>query len=131
MVSILQDSDGAGSPVFYTDSNGQTVPEDKEKGDRIPVASEIAQQVGMDDYQAELLPEDKLQAIYNLRHQGTVGMVGDGINDTPALAAADVSFAVGNIVILPCIARSHKGFSVISTKTLLDESIPLTSGWEI
>jgi len=66
-------------------------------GDRIPVASEIAQQVGMDDYQAELLPEDKLEAIYNLRHKGTVGMVGDGINDTPALAAADVSFAVGNI----------------------------------
>ncbi len=66
-------------------------------GDRASVASQIAQQVGIDEYQAELLPEDKLQAIYNLRHQGTVGMVGDGINDTPALAAADVSFAVGNI----------------------------------
>jgi Cd2+/Zn2+-exporting ATPase len=66
-------------------------------GDRSSVASQIAQQVGIDDYQAELLPEDKLQAIYNLRHKGTVGMVGDGINDTPALAAADVSFAVGNI----------------------------------
>ena len=66
-------------------------------GDRAPVAEQIAQQVGIDEYQAELLPEDKLQAIYNLRHKGTVGMVGDGINDTPALAAADVSFAVGNI----------------------------------
>jgi Cd2+/Zn2+-exporting ATPase len=66
-------------------------------GDRAPLAFQIAQQVGIDDYQAELLPEDKLQAIYNLRHKGTVGMVGDGINDTPALAAADVSFAVGNI----------------------------------
>ncbi len=66
-------------------------------GDRASVAFQIAQQVGIDDYQAELLPEDKLQAIYNLRHQGTVGMVGDGINDTPALAASDVSFAVGNI----------------------------------
>jgi Zn2+/Cd2+-exporting ATPase len=66
-------------------------------GDRSAVASQIAQQVGINDYQAELLPEDKLQAIYNLRQSGTVGMVGDGINDTPALAAADVSFAVGNI----------------------------------
>jgi Cd2+/Zn2+-exporting ATPase len=66
-------------------------------GDRSAVASQIAQQVGIDEYQAELLPEDKLQAIYNLRHKGTVGMVGDGLNDTPALAAADVSFAVGNI----------------------------------
>jgi Cd2+/Zn2+-exporting ATPase len=66
-------------------------------GDHSAVASQIAQQVGIDDYQAELLPEDKLQAIYKLRHKGTVGMVGDGINDTPALAAADVSFAVGNI----------------------------------
>jgi Cd2+/Zn2+-exporting ATPase len=64
-------------------------------GDRAPVASQIAQQVGIDSYLAELLPEDKLHAIYNLRHKGTVGIVGDGINDTPALAAADVSFAVG------------------------------------
>ncbi|MBE9003833.1 cadmium-translocating P-type ATPase [Fortiea sp. LEGE XX443] len=66
-------------------------------GDRSPVAREIAQQVGIDEYQAQLLPEDKLQAIYKLRRTGVVGMVGDGINDTPALAAADVSFAVGNI----------------------------------
>lgn len=66
-------------------------------GDRSAVARQIAQQVGIDEYQAELLPEDKLQAIYKLRRSGVVGMVGDGINDTPALAAADVSFAVGNI----------------------------------
>jgi len=66
-------------------------------GDRSPVARQIAQQSGIDEYQAELLPEDKLQAIYKLRRAGMVGMVGDGINDAPALAAADVSFAVGNI----------------------------------
>lgn len=67
-------------------------------GDRSAVARRIAQQVGIDEFQAELLPEDKLQAIYKLRHaSGPVGMVGDGINDTPALAAADVSFAVGNL----------------------------------
>lgn len=66
-------------------------------GDRSPVARQIAQQVGIDEFQAELLPEDKLQAIYKLRRSGPVGMVGDGLNDAPALAAADVSFAVGNL----------------------------------
>jgi Zn2+/Cd2+-exporting ATPase len=66
-------------------------------GDRSAVAQQVAQQVGIEEYQAELLPEDKLQAIYKLRHTGVVGMVGDGINDTPALASAHVSFAVGKI----------------------------------
>ncbi len=66
-------------------------------GDRSAVARQVAHEVGIEEYQAELLPEDKLQAIYKLRHSGIVGMVGDGINDTPALAAADVSFAVGKI----------------------------------
>ncbi|MBL1179227.1 heavy metal translocating P-type ATPase [Pantanalinema sp. GBBB05] len=66
-------------------------------GDRSAVARQVAQQVDIDEYQVELLPEDKLQAIHKLRRSGVVGMVGDGINDTPALAAADVSFAVGKI----------------------------------
>lgn len=66
-------------------------------GDRSAVARQVARQVGIEEHQAELLPEDKLQAIYKLRRSGVVGMVGDGINDTPALAAADVSFAVGKI----------------------------------
>ncbi len=66
-------------------------------GDRTAVAQRIAQQVGIKEYQAELLPEDKLQVIQQLRQSGVVGMVGDGINDAPALAAADISFAVGGI----------------------------------
>ncbi|MBW4632347.1 MAG: cadmium-translocating P-type ATPase [Iphinoe sp. HA4291-MV1] len=66
-------------------------------GDRTAVAKQIAQQVGITEYQAELLPEDKLQATQQLRRFGVVGMVGDGINDAPALAAADISFAVGGI----------------------------------
>ncbi|MBD2614010.1 MULTISPECIES: heavy metal translocating P-type ATPase [Nostocales] len=66
-------------------------------GDRTVVAKQIAQQVGITEYQAELLPEDKLQAIQQLRRHGVVGMVGDGINDAPALATADISFAVGGI----------------------------------
>jgi Cd2+/Zn2+-exporting ATPase len=66
-------------------------------GDRARVARQVAQQVDIKEYEAELLPEDKLQVIHKLRRSGIVGMVGDGINDTPALAAADVSFAVGKI----------------------------------
>lgn len=66
-------------------------------GDRPTIAKQIAQQVGMTDYRAELLPQDKLQAIQLLQRSGVVGMVGDGINDAPALAAADISFAVGGI----------------------------------
>ncbi|WP_248277348.1 heavy metal translocating P-type ATPase, partial [Brasilonema octagenarum] len=66
-------------------------------GDRTAVAQKIAQQVGITEYQAQLLPQDKLQAIQQLRQVGVTGMVGDGINDAPALAAADISFAVGGI----------------------------------
>ncbi|MFP4006873.1 MAG: heavy metal translocating P-type ATPase, partial [Spirulinaceae cyanobacterium] len=66
-------------------------------GDKSSVAQKIAQQVGINQVEAELLPEDKLHTIEKLRSTGRVGMVGDGINDTPALAAADVSFAVGKL----------------------------------
>ncbi|MCC5624116.1 cation-translocating P-type ATPase, partial [Nostoc sp. CHAB 5715] len=66
-------------------------------GDRTAVAKQIAQQVGITEYRAELLPKDKLEEIQLLRQTGVVGMVGDGINDAPALAAADISFAVGGI----------------------------------
>jgi Zn2+/Cd2+-exporting ATPase len=66
-------------------------------GDRKMVAKRIAGEVGITEFRAELLPEDKLTKIQQLRHTGVTGMVGDGINDTPALAAADISFALGTI----------------------------------
>ncbi|OKH50272.1 copper-translocating P-type ATPase [Calothrix sp. HK-06] len=66
-------------------------------GDRNAVAKLIAQSVGINEYRAELLPQDKLNEIQQLRRTGVVGMVGDGINDAPALAAADISFALGTI----------------------------------
>lgn len=66
-------------------------------GDRNTIAEQISGQVGIKEYRAELLPQDKLFEIQQLRKAGVVGMVGDGINDAPALAAADISFALGTI----------------------------------
>lgn len=64
-------------------------------GDNAHTADAIAAQVGMDQAQGDLLPEDKLQAIEALYAQGhRVGMVGDGINDAPALARSEIGFAM-------------------------------------
>ncbi|MDD6088273.1 MAG: heavy metal translocating P-type ATPase [Desulfovibrionaceae bacterium] len=64
-------------------------------GDNEHTAQVIAAQVGVDDFRANLLPEDKLAVIKQLRQKGnSVGMAGDGINDAPALAQADIGFAM-------------------------------------
>ncbi len=64
-------------------------------GDNVHTAQAIAAQVGIDEARGDLLPTDKLQAIEALYAQGhNVGMVGDGINDAPALARAEIGFAM-------------------------------------
>ncbi|MDR1530375.1 MAG: cadmium-translocating P-type ATPase [Burkholderiales bacterium] len=63
-------------------------------GDNEHTAKVIAEQAGVDRFKSNLLPEDKLVIIERLEKTGKVGMVGDGINDAPALAKADISFSM-------------------------------------
>ena len=64
-------------------------------GDQRLVAEAIAQEAKVDEVFAELLPEDKLNVIRELKKEGTVMMVGDGVNDAPALAISDIGVAMG------------------------------------
>jgi Cu+-exporting ATPase len=65
-------------------------------GDNRRTAEHIAHEAGIKHFEAELLPRDKARFVNTLQQQGRrVGMIGDGVNDAPALAAAQVSFAIG------------------------------------
>ncbi len=64
-------------------------------GDNRLVARRIADEAGVDEVRAELLPADKANAVSALRERGPVIMIGDGINDAPALVSADVGMAIG------------------------------------
>lgn len=65
-------------------------------GDNQRAASAISRKLGLDDYYAELLPQDKVRILEKLQQDyGTTAMVGDGVNDAPALAAADLGIAIG------------------------------------
>jgi Cd2+/Zn2+-exporting ATPase len=64
-------------------------------GDNEVVARAVARQIGIDDVRASLMPDEKLAEIEQFRRKGGVVMVGDGVNDAPALATADIGVAMG------------------------------------
>lgn len=65
-------------------------------GDNVRTAQAIAQQLGIDEVHAELLPEDKVVYVNKLKKAGhTVAFIGDGVNDSPAIASADIGIAMG------------------------------------
>jgi len=111
-------------------------------GDNAHTARAIAAQVGIDEVRGDLLPQDKLQAIESkLGPAGAVGMVGDGINDAPALARADIGFAMGaagsgtaletaNVALMDDDLRKLARFVRLSrqTHTLLVQNIVLALG---
>lgn len=107
-------------------------------GDNHPTATAIAQQVGIQQATGEMLPEDKRATVQQLQNtaQHVVGMVGDGINDAPALAQANISFAMAaagsdsaveaaNIALMDADLRKIPQFIRLSqrTSTILQQNI--------
>ncbi|AFL85370.1 copper/silver-translocating P-type ATPase [Belliella baltica DSM 15883] len=92
----LQDTPRKGAKEVITKLNQRNIKSVMLTGDSRPVAEAIGKQLGIDQVQAELLPANKVSAIEALQRNGQkVAMVGDGINDAPALAQSDVGIAIG------------------------------------
>ncbi|UCH56688.1 MAG: cadmium-translocating P-type ATPase [Candidatus Bathyarchaeota archaeon] len=94
----LMDKIREGAVETIRELKGQGVRVEMLTGDNEVTARAIAEKLDMDGYKAHLLPEEKVDAIEKIRSEyGLVAMVGDGVNDAPALAAADVGIAMGAI----------------------------------
>jgi Cu2+-exporting ATPase len=65
-------------------------------GDNRFVAKSVADELGLDEFYAEVLPNEKAAVVERIQKEGAVAMVGDGINDAPALVQADVGIAIGS-----------------------------------
>jgi Cd2+/Zn2+-exporting ATPase len=92
----VADSSKASSKQAIAELNALGVMTVMLTGDNEVTAQAIASQAGISDVRASLLPDEKLQAIKELARAGDVAMVGDGINDAPALAASHIGFAMGS-----------------------------------
>jgi len=96
LISLMDESRvGARETVQLLRSRGMKV--EMLTGDNENTARAIAEQLGFNGYHANLLPDEKVQAVEGLKNNGLVVMVGDGVNDAPALAAADVGVAMGGL----------------------------------
>ncbi len=90
-------------------------------GDSDRTAAAIARQVGVDQYFSEVLPEDKAEYVQKAKAEGhTVVMIGDGINDSPALSAADVGIAINSGA---AIAREIADITIKADKGLMQALI--------
>lgn len=84
-------------------------------GDNPLAAARVASEAGLSEYRARLLPEDKTKAVVELRERfGVVAMVGDGVNDAPALASADIGIAMG-------AAGSHTAIETADVALMRDD----------